>query len=87
VIILQSDHSFSDGAKRAINFQAYYFPEKPGFTINESFTNVNTFRLVFNSYFNEELPLLSDKSMQIDASYASFVEPIPSSCTSNRSEK
>jgi hypothetical protein len=87
VIILQSDHSFSDGAKRALNFQAYYFPEEPGLTINDSFSNVNTFRLVFNTYFNEELPLLPDRSMQLDAGYGNSVESIPSSCSEYGSDK
>jgi hypothetical protein len=81
VIILQSDHSFSDGGKRARNLQAYYFPEKSGVTIPDSFTNVNAFRMVFNTYFGEKLPLLPDKSIQIDSKYDGSKKTIPPSCS------
>lgn len=80
VIILQSDHSFSDGGKRALNLQAYYFPEKSGATIPDSFTNVNAFRLVFDTYFGENLAMLPDKSIQIDSKYADGTKAIPPSC-------
>jgi hypothetical protein len=80
VIILQSDHSFSDGAKRAKNFQAYYFPDKPGMTISDGFTNVNTFRLVFDTYFNETMSLLPNKSMQIGKEFENYTKPIQPTC-------
>lgn len=80
VIILQSDHSFSDGGKRAQNLQAYYFPDRTDVSIPESFTNVNTFRLVFDTYFYENLPLLPDESLQIGANFENYVKPIPPTC-------
>lgn len=81
VIILQSDHSFSDGAKRAKNFQAYYLPDRPGITIPETFTNVNTFRLVFDTYFGGIMPQLPNISMQIDKKFENYTKPIPSTCS------
>ncbi len=80
VIILQSDHSYSDGGKRARNLQAYYFPENGGKTIPSSFTNVNTFRFVFDTYFEESLPLLPDQSFQLGKEFKGYKKPIPPSC-------
>lgn len=84
VIILQSDHSFSDGAKRALNFQAYYLPGSQQISIPDSFSNVNTFRLIFDTYFNEEMPLLLDRSMQIDEKFENYVDSIPATCPPTR---
>jgi hypothetical protein len=80
VIILQSDHSYSDGGKRARNFQAYYLPNGKASQITPTFTNVNTFRLLFTSYFGTSLPLLSDQSFQIGKDFPGFTRAIPSSC-------
>ncbi len=80
VIILQSDHSYSDGGKRARNFQAYYLPDSAGVEIPDTFTNVNTFRLVLDTYFNENLSLLPDRSFQVSKNYDGFTKTIPPSC-------
>ncbi len=80
IIILQSDHSFSDGGKRAKNFQAYYLPDIGNVEIPETFTNVNTFRLVLTEYFGEDLPLLPDVSYQVDKKYDGYTRIIPASC-------
>lgn len=80
VIILQSDHSYSDGGKRARNLQAYYLPDQTGVEIPDTFTNVNAFRLVFDTYFGEDLPLLPDRSMQIGENYPGYTKPISGSC-------
>ncbi len=61
VIIIQSDHG-SKFFDRSMNFTAIYFPHGGDRVLYESLTPVNTFRLVFNQYFNAELPLLPDKS-------------------------
>jgi hypothetical protein len=80
VIILQSDHSYSDGGKRARNFQAYFLPEVNGLNIPDSFTNVNTFRLIFSTYFEKDYPLLKDESFQVDKKYPGYTRSIPASC-------
>jgi hypothetical protein len=82
VILLQSDHSFSDGGKRARNFQAYYLPGVTDDMIPDSFSNVNTFRLVFSTYFGGNYPLLSDESYNIDKQFQGYMEAIPPSCSS-----
>jgi hypothetical protein len=80
VIILQSDHSFSDGGKRAKNLQAYYLPDRPGISMPDDFTNVNTFRLVFDTYFYENLTLLPNHSLQIGEGFENYTKPIPRTC-------
>jgi hypothetical protein len=83
VIILQSDHSYSDGGKRARNFQAYYLPDGGNLKITSTFTNVNTFRLIFDTYFGDQLPMLPDKSFQIGKDFPGYIKSIPTSCINN----
>ncbi len=47
--------------KRYNNFEAYYFPDKPRNYLLENTTNVNTFRIIFNLYFNDNFEILDDK--------------------------
>lgn len=75
IIIIQSDHgmwyhSSAAGANVKLEYvkeytsilNAYYFPDGKGEdSLYESITPVNSFRVVLNSYFGEELPLLEDK--------------------------
>lgn len=67
VIIIQSDHGLSDmdwsrqqDAFR--NYTAYYFPDKDYRMLSDSMSNVNTFRVLLNKYFGQQLPLLPDRS-------------------------
>jgi hypothetical protein len=80
VIIIQGDHSFSDGGKRARNLQAYYFPGKTKENVPSSFTNLNAFRFVFDNYFGDSLPLLPDKSFQIGKDFPGYTKSISASC-------
>jgi hypothetical protein len=47
---------------RARILNAYYLPGDAAQALYPSISPVNTFRLVFNEYFNAELPLLEDRS-------------------------
>jgi len=47
--------------KRYNNFEAYYFPDKPRNFLLEETSNVNTFRIIFNEYFNDNFEILDDK--------------------------
>jgi hypothetical protein len=80
IIILQGDHAFSDGGKRAKNFQAYYLPDNGGADLPPTFTNVNTFRLVLDKYFGFNYPMLPDKSFEIKKTAPGYVNSIPGSC-------
>ena len=68
VIIIQGDHGFrfSQPAKKHMefdNYNAYYFSNEKYVQIKDSVTNVNTFRFVFNAFFDKRLPLLRDTSI------------------------
>jgi len=73
VIILQSDHGpgaflkWEDPTELAIRermsiLNAYYLPEVDSDVLYDTITPVNTFRVVFNEYFNQNYPLLEDKN-------------------------
>ena len=77
IIIIQSDHgsgfpySVSDLSpnndvqfkrNRMRNLSAFLLPEKNNEMIYQNISNVNTFRVIFNLYFNTDYKLLEDKS-------------------------
>jgi len=70
VIIIQSDHGMRDpesensyerNLKFYNNFKAYYFPEKGRNLEFETTTPVNSFRVLFNLYFDDDYEILEDK--------------------------
>lgn len=68
-IIIMSDHGYriqiSDVPDSHIfkNLSAVYFPEKNYHLIKDSSSGVNQFRMIFNSLFNQQLPLLKDSTV------------------------
>jgi len=72
IIIIHGDHGSGFTAdlynltkemmiERAPIFNAYYFPGNPQLMPYDNITPVNSFRVVFNAYFDEELELLEDR--------------------------
>jgi len=73
IIIIQSDHGSSfgvnlqdptddDAFQKLSNLSAIYFPdEKHREILANDQTNVNTFRIVFNSYFGSDYDILEDR--------------------------
>lgn len=61
IIIIQGDHGI-DTEVRMANLIAYYFPNGGIKFLYPTITPVNSFRLVFNTYFGQDLPLLPDVS-------------------------
>ena len=73
IIIIQSDHGSGfdtnlqdptddNVAQKLSNLSAIYFPdEKHREMLTDDRTNVNTFRLVFNSYFGSDYDILEDR--------------------------
>ncbi len=70
IIIIQSDHGmrgveyqneYEKQLRMFNNFKAYYFPEKGRNHEFETTTAVNTFRVLFNLYFDEDFEILEDK--------------------------
>lgn len=71
VIIIQSDHGCREGLTGAArqhyfqNYSAFYFPDKNYSMLNDSISNVNTFRIIANKFFNQKLPLLKDSTIYL----------------------
>ncbi len=59
--------------KRFNNFKAYYFPDKTRNFLLENTTNVNTFRIIFNSYFNDNFEILDDK-IYVETNFTDYTE-------------
>ncbi len=57
-------------------FNAYYFPEKNTDQLYQTITPVNSFRVLFNTYFDQKLPLLPDKNyvFKDEENYYKFTE-------------
>ncbi len=81
VIIIQGDHGpgaylvwdsveKTDLKERFGILNAYYFPGNNNEELYSSISPVNTFRVVFNQYFNANFPLLEDKSY-----FSSWIRP------------
>jgi hypothetical protein len=70
LIILQSDHGFTDfeggPSKPALffkNYSAFYFPDKNYSSLYDTMSNINTFPVIFNKYFGMNIPLQKDTSV------------------------
>lgn len=84
VIILQGDHGHainnlkSEETFRILN--AYYLPQGDKAKIYPTITPVNSFRLIFSNYFNQNYPLLPDQSIWINSAFPNSYRVAPSSC-------
>jgi len=71
IVIVLSDHGFQHPGKNVdraydfINLNAVYFPNKNYSLFYDSITNCNEFRVIFNTYFNQHLPLLKDSTTDL----------------------
>ncbi len=70
LVIVQGDHGFRDftgGPKLHEvyfkNYSAFYFPDKDYTTLYDTLSNINTFPLIFNKYFNTHIPLQKDSTI------------------------
>jgi hypothetical protein len=76
VIILMGDHGFREniGSNMRQNYQclnAVYFPGKDYSRLYDSISSVNQFRVVFNTMFNQSLPLLKDSAVFLKSLHSS----------------
>jgi hypothetical protein len=71
VIIIQGDHGFRfgmDPARKQLEFSQFntmYFSDRNYTAVTDSFSAVNTFRVVLNKYFNQQLPMLPHQSFYL----------------------
>jgi hypothetical protein len=81
IIILQGDHGAPPVTNvRLSNYQALYMPGEGKQVIYPTLTPVNTFRLIFNTYFNAHYPLLEDISYTRNANAKDTFVLVPPSC-------
>jgi hypothetical protein len=73
VVILQSDHGFRDYEGGPSfpetffkNYSAFYFPDREYTGFYDTLSNVNTFPILFNKYFNTQFPLQKDTTVFLD---------------------
>jgi phosphoglycerol transferase MdoB-like AlkP superfamily enzyme len=71
IIILMSDHGFKGYNNYEhvqtyfSNFNSIYLPDSNYQTFYKGISNVNQFRVLLNSQFNQQLPLLKDSTIII----------------------
>ena len=71
LIIVLSDHGFRHPEKNAalaydfINLNAVYFPDGNYSRFYDGISNMNQFRLIFNQYFGQQLPMLKDSTTSL----------------------
>lgn len=65
IIIIQADHGYQLPDIRFDILNAYFFPDRDYSALYPEISPVNTFRVVFNTYFAEEYPLLKDQSINV----------------------
>jgi hypothetical protein len=85
VIVIQGDHGPtipSNRQDRMSILNAYYLPGVDA-SISPTITPVNTFRLIFNSYFGQSLKLLEDVSLYSDYDDPFNWKVVPNSCKAN----
>jgi hypothetical protein len=83
IIILQGDHGGPHSGipreARLLIFNAYYLPGDGAEQLYDSISPVNTFRVIFNTYFNGDYELLEDI-----AYYSEYDEPFEYTIIPNR---
>lgn len=82
IVVLQGDHGaghMSPEGRMAI-FNAYFLPEGGNELLYASISPVNTFRVIFNHYFDADLPLLDDTSYYSWYPDRFDFETIPNTC-------
>ncbi len=85
IIVIQGDHGPtvpSNSRARMSNLHAYYLPGVDK-SIYPTITPVNTFRIIFNTYFGQNLKLLDDTSLYSDYDDPFRWKVVPNSCKPN----
>ena len=80
VIVLQGDHSWGSDVDRNLILNAYYLPEGGNEQVTADFSPVNTFRLIFNTYFGGNYEILPNIAYASQDEYPRQFEAIPLRC-------
>jgi hypothetical protein len=82
IIVIQADHSYFKSANRVKILNAYYLPDGGNKMLYPTITPVNTFRVIFNTYFGGHYDLLPDVSRY---SENKVLHETPSTCVEKTS--
>ena len=85
IIVIQGDHGPtvpSSPRARMSNLNVYFMPGGNA-AVYPTITPVNTFRIIFNKYFGQNLELLDDKSLYSDYTDPFNFKVVPNSCKTN----
>jgi hypothetical protein len=85
IIVIQGDHGPTVASRprsRMSNLNAYFLPGAEN-SLYPTITPVNTFRVIFNNYFGQNLQLLDDVSLYSDYEDPFTFKVIPNSCNTN----
>jgi hypothetical protein len=85
VIVIQADHGYPTTTKRVRILNAFYLPDGGAAKHYNGMTPVNTFRMIFNTYFGQNYPMLPDQSYHTpyqDPPRAYQFDPVLPSCAS-----
>jgi len=83
IIVIQGDHGFVIPERRYNILNAYYLPGKTKNALYPTISPVNTFRIIFNQYFDTKLELLEDIRVNADAGKPyrqGRIKPFPETC-------
>ncbi|MHC1783409.1 MAG: hypothetical protein AB9891_11770 [Anaerolineaceae bacterium] len=79
VIVIQADHGWDEEHRMEI-LNAYYLPNGGSELIYPEITPVNTFRVILNKYFGQNLPLIKDVSYFSDGLTPYTFTKVPATC-------
>lgn len=85
IIVIQGDHGPTVASRprsRMSNLNAYFLPGADQ-SLYPTITPVNTFRVIFNNYFGQNLQLLDDVSLYSDYEDPFNFKVIPNACKTN----
>jgi hypothetical protein len=85
IIVIQGDHGPTVASRprsRMSNLNAYFLPGVAA-PVYPTVTPVNTFRIIFNAYFGQDLELLDDVSLYSDYTDPFNFKVIQNSCEKN----
>jgi hypothetical protein len=85
IIVIQGDHGPtipSGPQQRMRNLSVYYLPGVDA-PLYSTITPVNTFRVIFNTHFGQNLPLLDDMSLHSNYDDPFSYKTIPNTCEAN----
>ncbi|HMD90958.1 MAG TPA: hypothetical protein VKF38_17510 [Anaerolineaceae bacterium] len=83
IIVIQADHGWVNDPNRVDILNAYYLPNGGNKQIYPTITPVNTFRIIFNTYFGANIGLLKDESFYSPALKQFDFSIVPSTCTNH----